>query len=154
MRYFITAVQCIAILGTLIGCESEQARTQRLLDEAKPVDAQYDEAYAKQRGTNNGVLIAQARENRQNFHAMPTQKRLETYRRAVQVLMVAEKKDVPLGSPRGPKYLYRRSVELEYEDAQRALDKEILRGMILEDWSAVNEAATRYRRAKERRELR
>lgn len=38
----------------------------------------------------------------------------------------------------------------EFKQAQRELDTEIFRGMVYGDWSKANDAATRYRLAKER----
>lgn len=128
-------------MGTLIGCENEEAKTQRLLNDAKQVDARYREALAYAHGKNLGELLSRMRERRMEFYGMPTKVRLAKYRTATERLIGA-RSDAP------PQKVATRA-EVEYTRVQRKLDTEILRGIIYDDWSGANNAATQYRQAEE-----
>ena len=93
MRVIISAMFCIAMLWTQMGCESAEVRAKRLhakesalRDAAANVTAGYSVVRS---ADNNAVLVARVVSAQEDFHAKPTQTALDAYRRAVKDVRAA-----------------------------------------------------------------
>ena len=143
LRDWLWVIVCCAVaLGAVFAWTGRDTK-QSLIDEAFALRSVYGYSL---RSYSDTAAVARVRSTRDAFHANPTRKGLDAYRGAVAELTGRDTSRSAVRHQLKVSAEYAR--KREYQESQRALDKEILRGLVEGDWSRANDAATRYRNAK------